>query len=308
MTIYETVSRAYTEVCINSISRENMKLSRNQKGFGALEIILLLVTATALAFVGWFVWKQNEVKPTEVKNQSQVKTDANIEDVSPDYEIKDVAGKLTKQFTHHKLGFSFRFPAVVDGQVGCEKQDTWNDEYGNRVKSPVEWYGAKNGTAPLTVLASENTFTITQEKAPMFTEATYGPSKRMYNSSCQYVTVTQDLIDGNKLNALEERSWQVYKLDNAQQIAEKALKLRWLPSGTSAEYSLGTLENGRQNVTITIKGSEEQFGGGRTVTWYYPEQKLLVHIGLGQSVAFAVPGTNGQEYYIEDIVNSFEVL
>lgn len=49
-----------------------MKLSRNQKGFGALEIILLLVTATALAFVGWFVWKQNEVKSTDEKTSSQV--------------------------------------------------------------------------------------------------------------------------------------------------------------------------------------------------------------------------------------------
>ena len=171
-----------------------------------------------------------------------------------------------------------------------------------------------SGVADMTVLENGNSFTTAQKRAPLFTTATYGSDERQYNDSCKVVDVTLAQLESNDSHlASDWRMWQLYKLSSVDDIAPTAKELKMLPSSeivSKTGYMLGELKDGRQVVTYDFyfKNANDDFiGGGKTTTWYYPDKKLLVHIGLGQALSFAKP-RSADDYYIDQIVDSFKVL
>lgn len=49
----------------------------NQKGFGAIEAILIVVIIVILAFIGWFVWSRHNHSATKVANSTPTANSAN---------------------------------------------------------------------------------------------------------------------------------------------------------------------------------------------------------------------------------------
>lgn len=267
-------------------------------------VVLAIVGALGVVFYRNFIAKKDTASSTQTTTQADAPK-------QKENTITEISGSDMMRYTNNTLGFQFDFPKQTYGSSGCHATNQWYDSNGVLVTAPVTSYSVDSGTVDMTVLQSEDTFTIVQKQAPQFTVATYGSDSRQYNSGCKMVDVTEDLLaQGNVMT--EARSWQVYKLSSTDEIAATASKLKFFPNQdnvASVSYSLGTLENGRQEVTysFTYKDPDALTGGQARKTWYYPKQKLLVNIGLGTEVSFAKPSDH-ESFYIDQIVSSFSVL
>lgn len=279
-----------------------------QAGSGHIVIIAVILIAGlgTLGYVAYqrFFAQRDVATPQAGTSQSLAETPAQPRD-----EVIQGLGVMDT-YVNHQLGFSFEFPKQTAGNIGCKATNQWNDNYGNTVQAPVTLYVMQPGTADMTVLAGENKFTITQKRAPMYTEATYGADRRSYNATCTMTDVTQQLLDDHKLDWLMWRAWQVYKINSADQIPQLAQGFDGAPLKdyvSSISYTLGQMANGRQPVDVHYNLNREGVIGTRMVTWYYPKQKLLVHIDMGQSESFQ-DITDSNKFYGEDVLNSFKVL
>ncbi len=286
-----------------------MKYFNRGDAHTAIIIIIVMAVLGALGFVFYtnFIAKKSDTSTTTSTNKEK----------APSVKASSITAVVNTdmlRYTNNDLGFQFDFPKQTEGSVGCHATNKWSDNYGNQVDAPVTLFVVDSGVADMTVLEGKNTFTIAQKRAPVFTSTTYGSEQRQYNDSCKMSDVTQALLEANDVYTSSEwRAWQVYKLASVDEIAEKARELKMLGAGTKASkinYTLGRLANGRQEVTYDFyfsAANDDFVGGGATKTWYYPDQKLLVHIGLGQSLSFAKPDSP-DSYYIDQIVDSFKVL
>lgn len=79
-----------------------MSLRNNQKGFSAVEGILIIVIVTLLAAVGWLVWskKDKAVSPSSNQTNSQ-STTTNVEDSDTEESSIDIAEWGIKIKTEH---------------------------------------------------------------------------------------------------------------------------------------------------------------------------------------------------------------
>ena len=271
-------------------------------------IIIVVIILGILCALGYVFYTRFMAKAPTTANMSADQQALSQPKAST---ITEVAGTDMLRYSNPSLGFHFDFPKQTYGEVACAANDKWYDSYGTLVDAPVTWYGAIYGPAAMTILESNNTFTITQKRAPLFTAATYGADKRQYNSDCKMVDVTQQALDNRDLT-VTSRAWQVYKVNSQDDIARYGKLLEPIRSDatiSAIEYTLGTLQNGRQDVqyTVTYKNPDDGLtGGGASKTWYYSKQKLLVHIYLGQSNSFAKIDDQNS-YYIDQIVDSFSV-
>lgn len=83
-------------------------MQKNQKGFGAIEAIIVLVIVAILGFVCWYVWKQNH-KSTDTKSTSQQTN--NDSDARKQAKETDLyAGWLACNDTSE--GLTFKYPAT----------------------------------------------------------------------------------------------------------------------------------------------------------------------------------------------------
>jgi hypothetical protein len=269
-------------------------------------LVVVIIGALAVVFYHNFIAKKDS-NPSVT--QGLVKTDTPKQKENT---ITEISGTDMMRYINNDLGFRFDFPKQTYGSSGCHATDKWYDNYGNLVTAPVTSYVVDSGVVDMTVLQTTNRFTIARKNAPQFTVATYGSDARHYNSACKMVDITEDLLATGNVST-DYRSWQVYKIGSLDDIAAKASNLQYVPSGenvASISYSLGAVEDGRQVVTysVTFKDPTAALtGGSASKTWYYPKQKLLVHIGLGQAYSFQKV-TDHDSYYIDQVVESFSVL
>ncbi|MEI7683174.1 MAG: hypothetical protein WCJ24_02650 [Candidatus Saccharibacteria bacterium] len=86
------------------------KLKNNQSGFGALELILIIVVVGLLGLVGWYVFNKNNSKTTNKIGSAQKQAASDVS--SPYLEIKELSVKLkltnsTEDMTYHIDNASF---------------------------------------------------------------------------------------------------------------------------------------------------------------------------------------------------------
>ena len=303
-------------------------MQKAQTQTGSAHVIIIAVLAVALAGTLGVVFYQNFIaKKQNIEADTNTSVSAGTQSSGkaatstlPAVSIgqSDRSGWL--RYTNNTLGYQIDFPAQTYGSTGCHSTNQWYDNYGKQVTAPVTSYLVDEGMADMTILdySSRGMALITQKRAPLFTAATYGTDERQYNSACEMVTVTPDLLlnktDANKSISTSWRPLQVFKLSSQDEIATKATSLYGLPGDDSVSgvrYSLGSLASGRQEVTYNydVKNGSELVGYGRVDTWYYPEQKALVSVSLGQSVAFASDANpNLTTTYDQQIVDSFKFI
>lgn len=293
---------------------------------GSAHVVVIAVLALALAGTLGFVFYQNFI----AKKQSATSDTTTASDTSAKSTEKtetpqipattisqsDKSGWL--RFTNNTLGYQIDFPARVYGSTGCHSTNQWYDDSGKLVTAPVTSYLVDEGQADMTILnyPSRNMALIAQKRAPLFTSSVYGANQRSYNSACEMVDSTpEQLLNNVNTSKSISTSWrplQVFKLSSQDEIAAKATSLYGLPGSDSVSgvrYSLGNVVDGRQKVTYDydVKAGAELVGYGRVDTWYYPEQKALVSVSLGQSYAFE-SDASGSVVYDQTIVDSFKFI
>jgi hypothetical protein len=300
-------------------------MRKEHKQNGSAHVIVIVILALALAGTLGVVFYQNFIAKKQSSTADSVtqgdqKSDSN-KTPSPAVPAttitqSDRSGWL--RFTNNILGYQIDYPAQIYGSTGCHSTNQWYDNYGKQVTAPVTSYLVDEGMVDLTILnyPSQNMALITQKRAPLFTAAIYGAENRSYNSACEMTDVTPglllDKLDTSKSISTSWRPLQVFKLSSQDEIATKATSLYGLPGTdtvSGVRYSLGNLTGGRQKVTydFDVKAGSELVGYGRVDTWYYPGQKALVSVSLGQSVAFA-SDSNLTTVYDQQIVDSFKLI
>lgn len=277
-------------------------------------LAVVLLGTLGVVFYKNFIAKNQSLASNQDTAKNTGSSSANKESTStnlPSSSIDDGDSVDMLRYTNNTYGFRFDFPKQTYGSIGCHAMNQWYDNYGNLTDAPVTLYVVDSGVADMTVLESTHEFTIAQKRAPLFTQSTYGTNQRQYFSACQMVDVTQDKVKTSSTGtylSTEYRSWQVYHVGSQDEIATLAAKFDSLPSGSNVKktsYTLGQLAGGRQLVTYSFEyNNTDEIDGGATTTWYYPDKKLLVHIGLGQALSFA-KSSGSDEYYIGQIVSSF---
>lgn len=94
-------------------------MKKNQKGFGAIEAIIIILVIAILGFVGWYVWKQNhksEDKKTST-SQSSNNSDTNKEESKEAEKADPYAGWQTGVAAYEK--FNYKYP--TDWKVDVKK-------------------------------------------------------------------------------------------------------------------------------------------------------------------------------------------
>jgi len=285
---------------------------------GSVQVVIIVGLVVVILGGLGVIFYQNFIAQPKTNTTSTSTTSATtttIPAIKPKSTIEVTSGSDMNHYINNEYGFEFDFPKQAYGSTGCHSTTKWYDNYGKLVDAPVTSFVVDNGMTDMTVIDGPHSYTIAQKRAPLFTMSVYGTDKRQYDSACEMVDVTQDRIDqvSDTIDlSTERRSWQVYKIDTEQEIATLASQLNSLPQGTnikSTSYALGQLSGGRQTVTYSYEFKDSNvgvYGTGATKTWYYPAKKLLVHIGLGQSVSFMKAAT-GDASYIDQIVDSFKL-
>lgn len=81
----------------------------NQKGFSAVEAIIILIVVGLLAFAGWYVWKKNNKDP-EPKNESVASQNQKKNETRPEEKKVDpYAGWKSGELVYEKL--TYKYPA-----------------------------------------------------------------------------------------------------------------------------------------------------------------------------------------------------
>lgn len=255
----------------------------------AVILVFLLIGALAWVFLTNLSFVQRNTHNTDKTAGSQT-------DKAQDYEIIVGLGEFNT-YKNNELGFSFDFPKTILGTVDCEALD--------------DRHSAKIGDTAMTVLSSSNRFTIAQKRMPYVDN---GDLLRQ----CEVKQATQQLLDSNAY-LTHSLSWQVYRLDDESEISKIRKDLDGVVPHAdgqrvlSVNYTLGPLEGKRKSVLF---GAEYADGvvptsSGAQLTWYYPEQRLLVHVSIGQEAVFPRANSTSDGYddkYYGSMTDSFKVL
>lgn len=81
----------------------------NQKGFSAVEAIIILIVVAVLVFAGWYVWKKNNKEP-DTKNESTTsQNQKNDETKSDEKKVDPYADWRSGELVYEKL--TYKYPA-----------------------------------------------------------------------------------------------------------------------------------------------------------------------------------------------------
>jgi hypothetical protein len=100
----------------------NTTLRQNNKGFGAIELLLILLVVVVLAGAGWYVWmRENKAKtPTTGNTSTTNKTSQN--GTTPQSKPDPYAGWKTYADTQHH--YTFKYPAAWSINTSSSEQVT----------------------------------------------------------------------------------------------------------------------------------------------------------------------------------------
>jgi hypothetical protein len=181
-------------------------MKNNQKGFGALEALIIIVIVGLLGFGGWFIWNSNRTDDNKTSKQTQDKEDSESTDEERDkyLEIKewgvhftlneDAKGSYYKvrqdgQYTYVDV-FNSRFD-TVENQNGVACKDTLlfvvarysaddprlEDSTNPKPETTIDGYGyagtAANQAAPACSIVDDSTAGVEYDQDVLDTFTTY---------------------------------------------------------------------------------------------------------------------------------------
>ncbi len=278
-----------------------MKKSTSETGSAYLIITIIIGT------LGYVLWN----------NFAKQKTDTTTAQVSQNNASKPPAKKSEiiilqnndmNKYVNYEQGFEFLFPKIAYAPVKCVQSDTVQNSDGSTSKVDSFYQSEYGEGVPITTLESGDRFMITPKN--IFILSSYSAPGQAHK--CEQQPAGVELLDYKNNVDGSQYVYNTMKLEFDVIPAKStddilAFVHKTLGDDTSAIDTMSPLTDNRQAVTMKggVKNTYET--GYAYKLWYYPTQKKLVYIKLGQSVSFeptADPNTGG--YYDFRIADSFK--
>lgn len=103
-----------------------MKVSNNQKGFSAVEALIIIVIVGLLSFGGWYVW-QNQRNSAASNTTNQPSKDLVVNNKELDRQKNNLMAGWLDYSSSQEAGFSLRYPQTwvkAEGQEACTTTNT----------------------------------------------------------------------------------------------------------------------------------------------------------------------------------------
>jgi Flp pilus assembly pilin Flp len=280
------------------------RLHKDEKGFGAVEVILVLVIVGLIGAVGFMVYRSHHKTPvSSVATSTTAKKTTSAKANTPATPITSGPQSGWSTYTNNTVGFSIAYPDTVQGDNGCATPSTVS--IGAIRTSLVD-------NAPNYYIAAKNSIRF---------NLTWGANQTYYTSGC-----TQVPTDATSVQA------QNSQIKTGAQYEYSVVNLPFFVKKVSSESAVQTeLQSYWNDSTITISGWQNSSSGSYEVPAaiscapsemgmgndcgplssnhdlrYYPTQKIMFYYVQGQAAHLSLPGNapvpDGQ------VVSSFKVL
>ena len=188
------------------------KLRNNEKGFGAVEGLLIVVIVVLIGVVGWFVYK-NHNKTTNNTTTSNTATTAPTKTASTPQSVDPYAG--WKTYTSPDEKFTLKYP--TDWTVS-------NESASGILKESIDLWGPNNFRLNYTLVKYDSTFTVSEAQKEAQAVGNPDPVKdNAYNvisnftpnnlSKALYVVSTSSDVGeaGGPVNNIEVAEYKTYQ-------------------------------------------------------------------------------------------------
>jgi hypothetical protein len=279
--------------------------SQNGSAHAFIVLVLIAVVLGVLIVVFWRNFSASQATNLVIHpDKSTGSKKKNPKSVVLSLENSDM-----NKYINYENGFQFLFPKQVYTNSDCKLFNTKYDTYGNVVSSEPH-YGGLNGPVDVKVLESGDEYTIVPSKTVVQSEAKGTDEAGYIFKGCNVLSTNLELIAesqkdnfGIKNIALEHRSIKVAVAKDKEAVLEFARRIFREPKGTISWTS--DTSNDRESIDFIYDPSTQWSGAGAYKLWYYPAQKRIVYIGIGQSPSFQYPDGSDQ-YYFSQVVDSFK--
>lgn len=275
----------------------------NNKGFGVVEGVLILVAVAIIGVVGWRVWQNNKDKQQPA--QDAVSAPSKVSKI-PDSEIKSGSGEWNT-YINHKLSFSIQIPKKIAASGGspCVKEDYVYDNYGEKTSAPSH-YSTDIGVVPAVVVEDGNDFYVTSEYTYQQTGLyDYGDGYRLA-TGCKKVETNAAVIAETRKT---DTSYVVDKLPfSVVDVKDQADIAGWVQKHFGKDvFVTGTQADphGWENVKLDCKKGTEFCLNFAFQLRYYKAKNRLVYLEQGQGGQIAKP--DKENYYDGEIFDSFQL-
>jgi Tfp pilus assembly protein PilE len=297
------------------------KLNKDDKGFGGVELLLVIVIVVLLGVVGWYVYKNhNKTTTAKASTASQAKIANNSPSLTPTITpANPVVSSASKYnysgwstYTNPQVGFSIDIPPSMASSEGapCTQVSYVYDNYGNKIPSSPT-YIPTNGNVPVTVVGDGQKFYVAEEYTYQLTDKTSTADGHTLSGGCEKMITTIALLENSTTSGylFESLPFQIVTVKNQQDI------LNWVQkefNDTSITITSMTKDSTGNWLDVNLNSNNPMdFNFGFKLRYYQPENKL-VYLVQGQSGHIQIPnnGTSvdGGVFYDGQIWDSFKLL
>ena len=130
-----------------------IKISRNQRGFTAVEGLLIILILVVIGAVGYMVYHNNhKTKSATIVTTTTASSIKHNKSSLPASTITAGPTANWKTYTNNNLGFSFAFPDTSLNPTNCYQADTYDGNGPNDTVTGPETYRTSSGQVTNTVI------------------------------------------------------------------------------------------------------------------------------------------------------------
>jgi hypothetical protein len=281
-----------------------IKNSSTQTGSAHVVIIIILVIALvgALGFVFWKNFSPSQEQPEE-------QTSSSDQPIRQSGLVVLEDGDMNK-YVDYENNLEFLVPKQIYTRKDCKELDTRRDNFGNTIPSELH-YQVSSGPVSVTVFKSGNEYIIAPDKTAILSNPKGTQESGYIYQTCDVVDTTKDLIIEADTIDLAVKNLSVehnsFKVENAadKNAAQNAARTFFSSPLGTVKWTLDPADNSREMGEFTYNPAQS-IGGFAYKLWYYPEQKKVVFISLGQGLSFEHPDGSDQ-FYLSEVVDSFKL-
>jgi|GEM_PF-3522629 len=283
-----------------------MNNSRTQ-GSAHIVIIIILIAAI-LGGLGFVFWNRFITPKATHREVTVAKEDVLA---APKKSEMLIGNDDMNRYINYEKGFQFQFPKKISSNSICKEFNTRRDYYGNEIPSETH-FGSSDGPVQMTILESGDEYIISPKVSALLSEPNGTDEMGYIFKKCDILPTTIELIEeGRKDNfgvkniMIESRSFKVLSADskeNASQVTREIFKdqtgsVTWTTETDKARE--------RGSFTFGPSAGDRRSPNFAYNLWYYPKEKKVVYINIGQSRWLQNVST-ADDFFDSTVIDSFK--
>ncbi len=277
------------------------KIQSDQKGFSAIEAVIILIVLGVLAVAGWYVWHSRQTKPVKStstqsrQTSSQTKSGSNATLLQSG--VTPGPGATWNTYTNKQLGFSIQIPKQYYDP---------NGSYCRKSTNPSSYYD-QGGVVPAGIFQDGDNFYVDAMYTFQLTGEKASDSQTTF-SGCKKVQTTTALIEQSEKTNSSTATY--FPLPFSVQPASSETDIKnWVQkkfNGRAMFVSLTANKSGWQDVNLKCLSAYPLCMNYSFQLRYYADKHRLVYLELGQAAHLMTPDQSGA--YDQQIFDSFKLL